>query len=257
MKNAIPLITSVLLGLAAVFAVSKTVKRDDRPEEKKRQVLIATGDVAEGELIPESRVGVKSVPESAVPKNAIDVSNMAFTYNQRAKRPITKGDYILYLDIELDQSKSRALGDGQWGVPVKFADTTLLSMLQPGDDIAIVGTFTYKEAVKRGKNADEGAEIVNRNVTAVVYPRVSILAINGSGVLLSMPPRQAIALTAIQRKASLYPILRKKKDDNALNRSDGGKFEDSALVEMVKGLQSIEIPQVPYEVDQNEEEKEK
>ena len=248
MKNVIPLITAVLLGLAAVFAVSKTVKNDDKPEEKKRRVLIVTGDIAEGELIPESRVGVKSVPESAVPKNAIDVSNMAFTYNQRAKRPIMKGDYILYLDIELDQSKSRALGDGQWGVPVKFADTTLLKMLQPGDDIAIVGTFTYKEAVKRGKNADAGVEMVNRTVTTVVYPRVSILAINGNGVLLSMPPRQAIALTAIQRNAALYPILRKKKDDNALNRSDGGKFEDSALTEMVKGLQNIEIPLVPFEV---------
>ena len=249
MKNAIPLITAVLLGLAAVFAVSKTMKHDDKPEEKKRQVLIVTGDIAEGELIPESRVGVKSVPESAVPKNAIDVSNMAFTYNQRAKRPIMKGDYILYLDIELDQSKSRALGDGQWGVPVKFADTTLLGMLQPGDDIAIVGTFTYKEAVKRGKNADAGVEMVNRTVTTVVYPRVSILAINGNGVLLSMPPRQAIALTAIQRNAALYPILRKKKDDNALNRSDGGKFEDSALTEMVKGLQNIDIPLVPFEVN--------
>ena len=249
MKNVIPLITAVLLGLAAVFAVSKTVKRDDKPEEKKRQVLIVTGDIAEGELIPESRVGVKSVPESAVPKNAIDVSNMAFTYNQRAKRPITKGDYILYLDIELDQSKSRALGDGQWGVPVKFADTTLLGMLQPGDDIAIVGTFSYKEAVKRGKNVDTGVEMLTRTVTTVLYPRVSILAINGNGVLLSMPPRQAIALTAIQRNAALYPILRKKKDDNALNRSDGGKFEDSALTEMVKGLQNIEIPLVPFEVN--------
>ena len=249
MKNVIPLITAVLLGLAAVFAVSKTVKRDDKPEEKKRQVLIVTGDIAEGELIPESRVGVKSVAESAVPKNAIDVSNMAFTYNQRAKRPITKGDYILYLDIELDQSKSRALGDGQWGVPVKFADTTLLGMLQPGDDIAIVGTFSYKEAVKRGKNVDTGVEMLTRTVTTVLYPRVSILAINGNGVLLSMPPRQAIALTAIQRNAALYPILRKKKDDNALNRSDGGKFEDSALTEMVKGLQNIEIPLVPFEVN--------
>lgn len=249
MKNTIPLITAVLLGLAAVFAVSKAMQREDKPEEKKRQVLIVTGDVAAGELIPESRVGVKAVPESVVPKNAIDISNMPFTYNQRAKRPIMKGDYILYPDIELDQSKSRALGDGQWGVPVKFADTTLLKMLQPGDDIAIVGTFTYKEAVKRGKNADAGVEMVDRMVTTVVYPRVSILAINGNGVLLSMPPRQAIALTAIQRKAALYPILRKKKDDNALNRSDGGKFEDSALTEMVKGLQNIEIPLVPFEVN--------
>ena len=248
MKNTIPLIVAVLLGLAAVFAVSKTMKHNEKPEEKRRQVVIVTGDIAEGETVPESRVGLKWVPESAVPKNAIDASNAAFTYNQKAKRAITKGDYLQYPDLELDQSKSRALGDGQWGVPVKFADTTLLKMLQPGDDIAIVGSFTYKEAVKTGKNADAEREEVTKTVTAVVYPRVSILAVNGGAVLLSMPPQQAIALTAIQRKVALYPILRKKKDDNALNRMNGGKFEDSALTDMIKGLQPIEIPLVPSEV---------
>ena len=86
---------------------------------------------------------------------------------------------------------------------------------------------------------------MEKTVTAVIYPRVSILEIQGSSVLLSLPPEQAIALTAIQRKAKLYPILRKKKDDSALNRLDGGKFEDSALTNMIKGLQKIEIPLVP------------
>ena len=87
--------------------------------------------------------------------------------------------------MDLDQSKSRALGDGQWGVPVSFADATLLRMLQPGDDIAIVGTFNYSEPVKMGKNADAEIKMVEKTVTAVIYPRVSILEINGGSVLLS------------------------------------------------------------------------
>ena len=117
-------------------------------------------------------------------------------------------------------------------------------MLQPGDDIAIVGTFSYQEQLRTGKNADAATKMVRKNVTAVLYPRVSILEINGSTVLLSMPPRQAVALTAIQRKAALYPLLRKKNDEYALNRKDGGKFEDSALTEMLKELQkeTITIP---------------
>ncbi len=248
MKNVVPLITAVLLGLAAVFAVSKTMAKNDKPEEKLRNVLIVTSDVAQGESIQESRIGVKAVPVSAAPKNCIDESNRAFTYNQKVKRPIAKGDYLLYIDLELDQSKSKALGDGQWGIPVTFADAALLRMLQPGDDIAIVGTFTYREEVKSGKNMDTEKQVVEKTVTTVIYPRVSILEINGSSVLLSMPPQQAVALTAIQRKARLYPILRKKKDDNALNRQNGGKFEDSAMADMVKGLQNISIPLVPSEV---------
>lgn len=242
MKNTIPLVVAVLLGLAAVFAVNKAMKTSEKPEEKQRQVVIVTGEIGAGELIPESRVGLKWVPESAVPRNAIDASNVAYVYNQKAIHTILKGDYVQYPDLELDQSKSRALGDGQWGVPVKFADSTLLKMLQPGDDIAIVGSFSYKDAVKTGKNADAAKEEVVRNVTAVVYPCVTVLGISGNAVLLSMPPPQAVALTAIQQKASLYPVLRKKTDEKATNRLDGGKFEDSALRDMLNGLEPISIP---------------
>lgn len=46
MKNIIPLITAVLLGLAAVFAVSRTLKQQDKPQEKMRQVLIVTSSIA-------------------------------------------------------------------------------------------------------------------------------------------------------------------------------------------------------------------
>ena len=244
MKNVIPLITAVLLGLAAVLAVSKTMSKKDKPEERTRNVLIVLSPIAQGEQLLENKIGVKTVPESAVPKNCIDASNKSFATNQRAKRPIAKGDYILYMDLELDQSKSKTLGDGQWGVPVTFADGVLLKMLQPGDDIAIVGTFSYEEQVRMGKNADSAVKSVTKNVTTVLYPRVSILEINGSTVLLSMPPHQAVALTAIQRKAALYPLLRKKNDDYALSRKDGGKFEDSALTEMLQELQkeNISIP---------------
>ena len=195
-------------------------------------------------------ISVKTIPENTAPKNCIDESNMAFTFNQRAKRKISRGDYLLYSDIELDQSKSHSLGDGQWGVPVSFADGVLLRMLQPGDDIAIIGTFVYRDTIRTEKNEDAEAKVVEKTVTAVVYPRVSILEIDGNSVLLSLPPEQAIAMTAIQRKARLYPLLRKKKDDNALSRMDGGMFEDSALVEMLEGLPKISIPLVPSELKQ-------
>lgn len=251
MKNILPLIVAVLLGVAAVFAVNKTLKKQDKPQERMRYVVIVTGEIAEGELVPESRIGIKAVPESAAPLNCIDEANKAITYNQRAKRFIAKGDYLLYNDIELDQSKSRALGDGQWGVPVSFSDPMMVKILQPGDDIAILGTFSYKDYIKTSKDANAEATTVNKTVTAVIYPRVSILEIEGGTVLLSLPPEQAVAMTAIQRQAKLYPILRKKKDDNALNRMDGGVFEDSAMAEMVKGLHNITIPEVPAEVQVN------
>ncbi|MBQ9367718.1 MAG: hypothetical protein IJT83_08050 [Victivallales bacterium] len=248
MKNVIPVITAVLLGLAVVFAVSKTMKKSEEAEEQKQAVLIATGEISAGDVILDGRVGEKMVPVSAMPKNAIDAGNRAFTLNQKTHRLIAKGDYILYSDIELDDSKSRALGDGQWGVPVTFSDGVLLRMLKPGDDIAIIGTFVYNDTIKLGKDADAETKTVSKTVTTVIYPRVTIMEISGSTVLLSMPPQQAIALTAIQHRAKLYPLLRKKDDDTALNRMNDGKFEDSALTDMLKGLTNISIPNVPEEI---------
>ena len=248
MKNVIPVITAVLLGLAVVFAVSKTVTKSEETVEKKRSVLIATGEIMEGEAILDGRVGIKLVPVSAVPKNAIDAGNRSFTFNQKARRLISKGDYILYSDIELDDSKSRSLGDGQWGVPVTFADGMLLRMLKPGDDIAIAGTFTYKEEIRQGLNVDSGTKTVTKTVTTVLYPRVSILEISGATVLLSMTPQQAIALTAIQHRVKLYPLLRKKDDDSALNRLNNGKFEDSALTDLLSNITNITIPVIPEEI---------
>lgn len=250
MKNVIPVVTAVLLGLAVVFAVSKTLRKSEEVKEQMQTVLIATGEIGEGEVILDGRVGEKEVPVSMVPKNAIDHTNRAFTFNQKTRRLIAKGDYILYSDIELDESKSRALGDGQWGVPVTFHDGVLLRMLKPGDDIAIVGTFVYNDQIKLGKDVDSETKTVSKTVTTVIYPRVSILEISGSTVLLSMPPQQAIALTAIQRRARLYPLLRKKDDDTSLNRKDDGKFEDSALVDMIKGLTNITISAEPEEIQE-------
>ena len=84
MKNVIPLITAVLLGLAAVFAVNKSMKKSDRPEERTMRVVMVTSDIAAGEVIHESRIGVRSVPVSAAPKNCINEANKAIVYNQKA-----------------------------------------------------------------------------------------------------------------------------------------------------------------------------
>ena len=108
MKNLVPLITAVLLGLAAVFAVSKTMKKQVVPQEKMRQVLIVSSPIARGEQLLENKIAVKSIPESVAPKNCIDATNQSFVLNQRAKRPISKGDYLFYMDLELDQSKSKS-----------------------------------------------------------------------------------------------------------------------------------------------------
>ena len=53
MKNSIPLILAVLLGLAAVFAVSKIISTNTARIEETVKIVAATRDLSVGEVIAE------------------------------------------------------------------------------------------------------------------------------------------------------------------------------------------------------------
>ena len=249
MKNIIPLVIAVILGLAAVFAVSRTVSKNKENTEEMVEIVAASRMLGSGEAVAEAFIVPREVPLSALPKQHIKWDNRSMVIGQKVLHTIAKGDYLLLSDVGMSRSMGNVIGDGEWGFPINFADSSLVAMLQPGDEIAIIGTFKVSETVKQGKNLDAKEETFTRTVTSVIFPRVRILEITPSGgVFLSLPPQQALALTAISREAELYPLLRKTNDTKALNRKDGGIFENSALTRMIEGLTPIDIPAVPVEI---------
>ena len=249
MKNIIPLIVAVILGLVAVFAVSRTIAGKDESKEQKVEVVAASRMLEEGESLSEGFIYARSVAVSSLPKQHVKWNNRNMIIGQKLVHSVAKGDYVLLSDVGgVTLSKGNIIGDGEWGVPVSFADNTLVKMLQPGDEIAIVGTYKLQQTVKKGKDVDAGTDVIQRTVTTVIFPRVRILELTGGGVLLSLPPQQALALTAIQQQADLFPLLRKTNDTKAMNRKDGGIYEDRTLTELADGLNHIEIPAVPSEI---------
>lgn len=249
MKNIIPLIVAVVLGFVAVYAVSRTISKQNENTEKIIEVVAASRGLAANETLTDAFINPRMVPSSSLPKQHIKWENRNMIVGQKVLHAIPKGDYILLSDVGMTRSMGNVIGDGEWGTPVTFSDPTLVKLLQPGDEIVIVGAFKVVQTVKRDKNVDAVPETVRKTITSVVFPRVRILDITSNGgVLLSLPPQQAIALTAIQRNAELYPLLRKTNDTKALNRKDGGMFEDSAISRMIEGLNVIDIPSVPTEM---------
>jgi Flp pilus assembly protein CpaB len=249
MKNIIPLVVAVVLGLVAVFAVSRTISGKKDSLEQYVDVVAASRMLEEGEALAEGFINPRSVAVSSLPKQHIKWSNRSMVLGQKLIHPVAKGDYVLLSDVGgVTLSKGNIIGDGEWGVPVSFSDNTLVKMLQPGDEIAIIGTYKLQETVKRGKDVDAGSDVIQRTVTTVIFPRVRILELTSSGVLLSLPPQQALALTAIQQQADLFPLLRKTNDTKAMNRMDGGIYESTTLTELAEGLNPIKIPAVPSEI---------
>ena len=247
MKNSIPLILAVLLGIAAVFAVSRIISTNTAKIEEKVRIVAATRDLAVGEVIAEGYFMPKEVPVSAVPEQAIKWNRASMIVGQKLKQPVRKGNYIFIQDVGLSQGMSNVVGEGEWAVAIQIADKAMASILQSGDEVAIVGTF--KLDFKGGNGVPPG----KKDVTMVLFPKVRVLEIPSGKrdqamegvIIVLLPPQQAQALIAASRIAELTPVLRRSNDPTALNRMDAGMVTPETFSSMVNDLEVVSIPQTP------------
>ena len=232
MKNTIPLVMAVLLGLAAVFAVSRLVARNTGEEIEKIPVLVANKNLAEGTEIGEDDFGVREIPRSAyIGHQHVRAENRNLVAGQTLSRGIARGGFILLDDV---MGRTGGLSDevvrGEWGVPVHFADSTLVSSLQVGDEIAIV--MIAQDLQSTGKTDEEGNEQSIRVQTVrVLFPMVRVLRKTQDGILVSMEPQEAQRLLLAQLNAPLYPMLRQRGDTSNRNVQSGAGVTSAALTE--------------------------
>ena len=249
MKNAIPIIIAVVLGLAAVFAVSRTLARQGNSHVGKTvMVIVANGNLKNGGVVgPENLRGV-NVPVAYAPKQHILWDQKSSVLGQTLVRDVAAGDYVQWNDIGHATSAGESVGEGEWAVPVKFSNGSLVRMLKPGDEIAIIGMFDVgMEKASTSSNADEEPEIEKKTITTVLFPLVRIMGkTDGGEILLSLPPKQAMTIIAAQEQATLFAALRRPHDEKSTNRKDNGMFDGSAFAKMLKGCPEIEIPDQPF-----------
>ena len=95
MKNIIPLVVSVVLGLAAVFVVSKTLfDRKETKDEATISIIVAARDIDSDEELVEGSLTYRDIPKSVLPHGALLWENVAMIYGQRAQHSIARNDYI-------------------------------------------------------------------------------------------------------------------------------------------------------------------
>lgn len=248
MKNSIPLILAVVLGLAAVFAVGRVISSNLSQQEEMVEVVAAQRDIPAGEVIADGYYRPKKVPRSALPGQAILWNKAPMLNGQKMLTGKTAGDYIYLSDFQT-QGIGNVVGEGEWAVAIQLPSRSIASMLKPGDEVAIVATFQVEE---KQKNTDN-AQSASKEVTTVLFPRVRVLEIGGgisagdqSGTLvLQLPPQQAQTLIAASRVASLYPALRRPNDTSALNRLDAGVVDSSTFRKLLDGQESVVVPKIP------------
>ena len=266
MKNVIPLIVAVILGLAAVYLVSNMlIDHKDLAKEPQVSVVIAARDLAAGEELSPGACSFKTIPRSAMPETAILWENVSLTYGQKIPHELRQGSYIMFEDIQLNLSLAECVAAGEWLIPVTFSDATLVKMLRPQDEIAIAAAYVTKEAVPpklSGINELDADEVVSSSTVEVnrelviLFPCVEVIGIdNSSGlfresgsasasstIYVTLPPRQATILLEAQQEAELYPILRRKNDTSALNRAEIGIVSGKTFEKVRADLEPAVLP---------------
>ena len=248
MKNSIPLILAVVLGLAAVFAVGRVISSNIAQKEDMIDVVAAQRDIPAGETLAEGFYRPKKVPRSALPAQAIMWNKAPMLNGQKLLVNKSAGDYIYLSDFQT-QGIGNVVGEGEWAVAIQLPSRSIASMLKPGDEVAIIATFQVEEKQKNQESGKNG----KKEVTTVLFPRVRVLEIGGglyasdqSGTLvLQLPPQQAQTLIAASRIASLYPALRRPNDSSALNRLDAGVVDMSTFQKLLEGQETVVIPKIP------------
>ena len=258
MKNYIPLVLAVLLGLSAVFAVSRLLAQRREAKEETYSVVAAARDIAVGDELGEDALMRKAVPESARPAQAISWVNRSMIQGQKARRAVSAGDYIMMTDFGMTRTMANIVGEGEWAVTLNVGESGIARFIQPGDEVAIIGTFSIQTM---GQSVDVSAEATNivKQATLVLFPRVRVLEVAtgaevGEGptgeILLALPPPQAQTLIAAQRQAiELTLALRRPGDETAINRLDAGMVDEATFVSLLTGLKSVTVPAVPGRVE--------
>lgn len=257
MKNFIPIILAVLLGLAAVLAVSRMIARNKLPPAEESWVVAAQRDLKKGDAVKLDSLLKKVIPSSAQPADAILWSKRGDAVGQVLQRDVITGDYIRLSDLDLSQGMAGLVGAGEWAVTLNVGSSGIGRSIQPGDEVAVIATFD-REVVARTADTSQAPQKTTESVTLVLFPRVRVLANSaapgrgegGSEVILALPPQQAQVLIAAQRKAELTLALRRLGDASAQSRSDVGVVDQSTFQELLKGVKSVNVPDAPGNVAQ-------
>lgn len=260
MKNTIPMIIAVLLAAAAVFAVSRLIKPKDADAEKQFvEVVAASQTIQPDQEIQESWLQSRSVEVSSLPRAAIFWNQRNLAVGQKSVRSIAEGDYVCMSDVgDAARELDKIVREGEWAVPVTFADGALVQFLQPGMEISILGSFTMKDTIQK-IDGTEKPEVVEHEATSVLFPRVRILDVgkgdgvrreagegrSGGTVIVALTPQQAMTLVAAQRTMELYPALRHRNDMGTLKRQDVGVVNETTFQNLKKNLETVVIPDGP------------
>ena len=229
MINTIPLVMAVLLGLAAVFAVNRTLARSAAKQDKTVAVVVANRELEVDSKIDAGACGSVVIPMAAYLEGRhVPADQIPRIEGLPVSRRISTGDHILWDDLKTETG-GMSVGKGEFLVELKFQNSPLLEKLRPLDEIAIAAMQTVEETERTETNLGSAPRVRTVQRLTVLFPRVKVLSVSRGTVSVSAPPEQALRLQMASLSFPLYPFLRRTGDTSNDSVGVGGSVASSDL----------------------------
>jgi pilus assembly protein CpaB len=257
MKNKIPLIAAILLGIVAILAIRSYVQRVEQEAQAKlkgKPVVAARMDIKAGTEIELDLVAPKEVPPAFIPPQAIQGSlELKQIIGRKTRVPLRAGQIILWSDMESERrgGLSALIPEGDGAFTVNIGQGISSSLIQPNDHIDIIASF----AVPKGNQPAPGPTASWRQasdmVNVVLLQNVTVLAIGdtmggvthgpeekgGSGPMtLSVTLPEAQLLMFAVQHGELGAVLRREGAVKTLPRDQLPRITFEAIEKIIGDL---------------------
>jgi pilus assembly protein CpaB len=186
MNNKLPLIIAVVVGIAALFAVSQYVNKKEAEaaaQLKGQPVVAASQDIPAGAAITVQMLYPKSVPTQFIPAQAIEGSDQVkLIIGSKTLVSIKAGQIILWSDLQTEThgGLSSIIPVGQGAFSVSISQGVKPELIQPSDHIDIIGTFTIPKPTEPMGGSVASWRQASDLVNLVLLQNVTVLAVGGN-----------------------------------------------------------------------------
>ena len=154
MKNKVPLVAALAVGVVAFFAISSYIKKAEQQAKSQLKgdaVVSAGSDIPQGAVITRAMLATKEVPRQFIPPQAVKGSQELLQITGRKSRvPIKAGQIVLWSDLasETRGGLSSIIPAGEGAFTVSISRGIRPGLIQPSDRVDILSTFTVPKSTQ-------------------------------------------------------------------------------------------------------------
>lgn len=227
------MVGGVMLAVLTALLVSgiSQRQRDAAAQVEMKRVVVATANIATGQVINEEMLGTRAYAAEAIPEGA--VGSVEEVVNSFARTSIVEGQLITGILISSEKNKASLLDNipaGKVGCAIPKTDVmSLNNLILVGNRVDVIATLQFDE--QRRDDEDE----TERPSSQTVLQNVRVIHVaggegDGGAVVLECDHQQAVQLGLLKASGSVLDVtLRGAADKGEVVATDGATLNSEAV----------------------------